>query len=523
MEHLKERLWLSFYVLFSFTLGVFIVIFGLVFPFWGEIDGFLYVLALKPWKFSVILITSAVCTFIYTIYLIRKFKFKFKNFPTDKKNGEVIRKWGYFLVFRFLPIPLFLFWILCLLVLFIMGSDHIILVGYHLELLSPFIFFGIVIFLSLLFKRVYRYIDNNSQYRKHANNANNANNENRTHYQKKTKTLLIVSLISFAYIAAFAFPLIYPPSTIANNPNNLIPDKPIIIAHRGAAYLAPENTLPAVILAAELGAEGWEVDVRMSKDGYFYLMHDDSLLRTTNVADIFPERKNDDGETFLFSELRQLDAGSWFVERDPFNAILFGKISKADAENYRSEKIPSLDEILNLTIHYDLLIDIDMKKPDPTHPFYEEYESLLLTKLQESALGKKIIIKSTLEQAENMTRLVSYNDISLENLSETDIEAIDIIDEKYSISNKDFKIYKENNIPIMAGVLDSTWRFSQLWMMGVEIVLTDIPDVFIQMSRPILSISRPIYSVVWMTFTFLLYGYAILKNRKPRSEKIKSD
>ncbi|MHA1672816.1 MAG: glycerophosphodiester phosphodiesterase family protein [Promethearchaeota archaeon] len=518
MEQLKEHLWLSFYLIFSVTLGIFIIIFGLVFPFWGEIDGFLYVLLLIPWKFSIIFISLSIITFIYSVFLIIQSKNKIKSKDINKsKIGK--KKWGPIFVSRILPIPLFLFWVFILLAIIISGEDHIILVLYHLELLTPFIFFVIVIFLSLMFKRFNDYIGINIK--------NNQSDGNQTITQRKNKALFVIVLISFAYIAAFAFPLIYPPSTISNYSNsssNPIPEKPIILAHRGAAYLAPENTIPAGILTAELGADGWEVDVRISKDGKFYMMHDDSLIRTTNVAEIFPDRKNDDGETFLFSELRQLDAGSWFVDRDPFNAILLGKISREEAENYRMEKIPSLDEILNLTIFYDLIIDIDMKKPDSSHPFSEEYESLLLTKLQESNLEKKIIIKTTSDQAENMTQLISYRDLGpdLEYLSEMDISDGDIIDEKYWISDRDFHTYKENNITIMAGVLDSTWRYSQLWMMDVEYILTDIPDVFIQMSRPILSISRSIYSLIWISAVFLSYGIAILLSLKPKREKIPS-
>ncbi|MHA1611663.1 MAG: glycerophosphodiester phosphodiesterase family protein [Promethearchaeota archaeon] len=512
MEKLKERLWLSFYIILLIILGIFIVIFGLVFPFWGEIDGFLYVLFLLPWKFSIIFISLSVVSFIYSIFLIINSPGNIKSNDNAKskniKKRRSKRKWGNILIFRILPIPLFMFWAIILLAIIIAGEDHIVLVLYHLELLSPLIFLGIVIFLSLMVRKFHIYIDTGTTIGKQSSP------------QKKTKAIIAITLISFAYLTAFAFPLIYPPSTIslystnAASLANPIPDKPIIIAHRGAAYLAPENTLPAGILTAEVGAAGWEVDVRISKDGEFYMMHDDSLIRTTNVADLFPERRNDDGETFLFSELRQLDAGSWFVDRDPFNAILMGKISKADAENYRGEKIPSLDEILNLTIYYDLIIDIDMKKPESSHPYYEVYESLLLTKLQESNLEKKIIYKTTSEQAENMTKLISYRDLgpNLENLSEMDIGDGDIIDEKYWISDRDLKIYKENNITIMAGVLDSTWRFSQLWMMGVEYILTDIPDVFVQMSQPILSISRTSYSLVWISTVFLIYGIAIIKS-----------
>ena len=51
------------------------------------------------------------------------------------------------------------------------------------------------------------------------------------------------------------------------------------IAHRGASGLAPENTLAAFALAAELGATDVELDVQLSKDGEVFLCHDDTLDR----------------------------------------------------------------------------------------------------------------------------------------------------------------------------------------------------------------------------------------------------
>jgi len=55
-----------------------------------------------------------------------------------------------------------------------------------------------------------------------------------------------------------------------------------VIAHRGGASLAPENTLVAIAKAMELGADYVEVDVRQTRDGYLVCMHDSTVDRTTN-------------------------------------------------------------------------------------------------------------------------------------------------------------------------------------------------------------------------------------------------
>lgn len=64
----------------------------------------------------------------------------------------------------------------------------------------------------------------------------------------------------------------------------------IIIAHRGARSLAPENTLAAARRAHDVGADMWETDVAVTADDHLVLMHDDAMTRTTDVAARFPDR-----------------------------------------------------------------------------------------------------------------------------------------------------------------------------------------------------------------------------------------
>jgi glycerophosphoryl diester phosphodiesterase len=96
-----------------------------------------------------------------------------------------------------------------------------------------------------------------------------------------------------------------------------------IIAHRGASFDAPENTLAALRLAWQQGADAVEFDVFLSKDGQIVLLHDKDLKRTAgdsrNVADL------------TLAELRKLEVGRW---KDP---------------RFAGEPIPTLAEALALT------------------------------------------------------------------------------------------------------------------------------------------------------------------------------
>ena len=75
------------------------------------------------------------------------------------------------------------------------------------------------------------------------------------------------------------------------------------VAHRGAGKLAPENTLAAFRLGAQYGFRMFECDVKLSRDGVPFLLHDTDLARTTAVTGIAGERE--------WSELSRLDAGAW--------------------------------------------------------------------------------------------------------------------------------------------------------------------------------------------------------------------
>lgn len=71
-------------------------------------------------------------------------------------------------------------------------------------------------------------------------------------------------------------------------------DRPRVVAHRGAAAEAPENTLEAFDLALELGADALELDVRLARDGTPVVIHDETLDRTTSATG--PVRERDAGE-----------------------------------------------------------------------------------------------------------------------------------------------------------------------------------------------------------------------------------
>jgi glycerophosphoryl diester phosphodiesterase len=144
----------------------------------------------------------------------------------------------------------------------------------------------------------------------------------------------------------------------------------IIIAHRGARSLAPENTLAAARRAHGIGADMWETDVAVTADGQLVLMHDDSMMRTTDVADRFPDRVPAPFSTYTLDEIRSLDAGSSFVRDDPFGQIAAGAVEPAELATYPGEQIPTLREAFELTLDLNWSLNLELKtQPTPNETF----------------------------------------------------------------------------------------------------------------------------------------------------------
>jgi glycerophosphoryl diester phosphodiesterase len=110
--------------------------------------------------------------------------------------------------------------------------------------------------------------------------------------------------------------------------------RPILFAHRGDLAHAPENTLPAFQQAIQKGADGVELDAKLTADGHVVVIHDSTVDRTTDgkgrVANL------------TLDAIRKLDAGKWFSEK------------------FSGTKVPLLGEVFE-TVGRDKLINIELK------------------------------------------------------------------------------------------------------------------------------------------------------------------
>ncbi len=116
---------------------------------------------------------------------------------------------------------------------------------------------------------------------------------------------------------------------------------PLILGHRGASAVAPENTLAAFSRAIRDGADGIEFDVRLSRDGVPVVIHDGTLRRTAGI----------DGRVsqLTAAELQQVDVGRWFAQRTD------------SIQSHIPERLPNLAQVFELYTSNPGVLYVEMK------------------------------------------------------------------------------------------------------------------------------------------------------------------
>ena len=146
--------------------------------------------------------------------------------------------------------------------------------------------------------------------------------------------------------------------------------KPLIIGHRGASAVAPENTLAAFRLALAQNADGVEFDVRLTRDKIPVVIHDDDLRRTGSI----PDRVAD----LSLADLKKVDVGSWFDRKQTTGASFSG------------ETIPTLEEVFALFESTNALLYLEMKSDASQR---DELAHSCCDTLKRSSLKQRVIVE----------------------------------------------------------------------------------------------------------------------------------
>ena len=258
----------------------------------------------------------------------------------------------------------------------------------------------------------------------------------------------------------------------------------LIIAHRGARSLAPENTLAAARKAMEVGADLWETDVVVTSDGEPILLHDDSLVRTTNVKDRFPDRDPWHFTTFTLGEIRSLDAGSWFAETDPFGRIAARVVTDEDLLAYRNEKIPTLSEALCFTQEASFYVNLELKRLPPPMENFPMVERVLAV-IDDAGIDYERVIISSFNHEwlrEVRARNPSLAIQALAGYSETDSLDWETLEfETYNVLNtlideKQVRALTERGISINLFTVNEEDEMLRFTEAGAAGLITDFPQ-----------------------------------------------
>ncbi|MBP2031945.1 glycerophosphoryl diester phosphodiesterase [Clostridium algifaecis] len=240
--------------------------------------------------------------------------------------------------------------------------------------------------------------------------------------------------------------------------------KSLNIAHRGFSGKYPENTMIAFKKAVEIGSDGIETDVHMTKDGAIVICHDEKLDRTTNGQGFIKD--------FTYDEIKKLDAGLKFGER------------------FKGEAIPDIDEFLDYVKDKNILVNIELKN-DMIH--YKNLEEKVVEKIYEYGMKDKVILSSF-----NHYAMVKVKDIDISIKTGLLYEAVLYKAEEYAkmvgsdalhpyfpaVMNKTVvDNIKKQGIAINTYTVNEEKDMEKLIQLGIDGIITNYPDVLGKLVR----------------------------------------
>ena len=242
---------------------------------------------------------------------------------------------------------------------------------------------------------------------------------------------------------------------------------PHLIAHRGGAAHAPENTLAAIEQAVRL----WhpdivEIDVRASADGHCVLMHDPTLERTTNGSGPVATR--------TLAELKQLDAGYNFVALDgtrPFRG--------------RGVTIPTLDEVLaafpGLRFIVEVKIGTAQQGMFEAIERHRAHERVLAAGEREIDRDRFVDYRGpTSESGDSMRRMYRLHKLRLMRLWRPTRDAVQFPIEYHGrrlVTRRLVRELKRKGVAVHIWTVNDPADMKQLLDWGVDGVLSDRPDL----------------------------------------------
>lgn len=317
-------------------------------------------------------------------------------------------------------------------------------------------------------------------------------------YFWETKNKVLKCLLPMVYIilvgALFISPLFISSPCIMKA--SALPPKPRLNGHRGAPMLAPENTMMSFEKMANSGVEVFETDVMVSWDGIPFLMHDETLLRTTNVKQVFPFRSRESATNFTWSELKRLNAGEWFLQRNPFGT----DESQTDTQEILQQTIPSLEEVVIACKERNISIIFDLRPPPAGHPFNESFVNVTVNTILNVTIRQDLILWLPDDERDEVIKTApGFKQIYGRKREKNDTDTFDAVNLSYTnISVSDIRLYRQDNISVNLFVVNKPWLFSYVWCAGATSVTTNACHLLKDVKQPIWLMDPDNYLIVWI-------------------------
>lgn len=250
---------------------------------------------------------------------------------------------------------------------------------------------------------------------------------------------------------------------------------PEIVAHRGSAGTSPENTAASFRDARTSRAQAVEIDVQLTADGVPFLFHDATGSRTTDIAEVYPERAGDPIVGFTWEELRQLDAGSYFAPR------------------FAGERIPHLNTAARTLAGSSAVVNIEIKSPEDSpgveavlaqelatnsawqrlvdrgQVVVSSFDEQSLTAFHELAPDIPVLQVGTIPDDETLERWAGFADGVVTNYRTLDPADVD----RVRAHGLDIGLYTLNSVEAVEGAAD----------LCVDQVITDFPSQMMRLLR----------------------------------------
>lgn len=234
-----------------------------------------------------------------------------------------------------------------------------------------------------------------------------------------------------------------------------------IYAHRGASGYAPENTMAAFSKAVEMGAEGIELDVHLSRDRSLIVMHDEYVNRTSNGNGLIKD--------MTLKELKRLDCGSWFGEK------------------FAGEQIPELEEVLELLKNWDGILNIEIKDGSDLYPGIERkiIDTVRLFCFEEKVIFSSFNHYSIRDIKSNASYLKAgllYGEKLYEPWNYAGTVGAEALHPPYFLVDDNMmNCCKANNIAVNTWTVNDEAEMTRLVKLGADGIITNYPDIAVKM------------------------------------------